>query len=170
MNLELPGKVNSMRYAAGRYILGLLCGAGIAALSACSPPGNGYSQYRDLPGGVWLYGDTLVFTPEFSDSIASGHLVAAVSHDSDFRYSSLWLEVVSADPAGVVRKDTVSFPLADSFGRWQGNGLGAHLQMSDTISRRVTLVSGHPVKIRHIMRADTLRSVQKIGIFFLPDE
>lgn len=140
------------------------------AVAACTPPGNGYSEYRNIPAGEWLYGDTIVFTPEFADSITSGHLVAAVSHDSDFRYSSLWLEVVSYGPSGAVRKDTVSFALADSFGRWRGNGFGAHLQMTDTIRRSVTLVSGRPVKVRHIMRADTLRSVQKIGLFFIPDE
>lgn len=139
-------------------------------LAACTPPGNDYSEYRDLPADGWLYGDTVVFTPRFADSIASGRLVAAVSHDSGFRYSSLWLEVVTLDPSGAVRKDTVNFPLADSFGRWRGNGFGAHLQMADTIARRMTLVTGQSVKVRHIMRADTLRSVQRVGIFFLPDE
>jgi len=92
-----------------------------------------------------------------------------VSHDSGFRYSELWLEIVTREPSGAVRRDTVEFRLADGFGRWLGNGLGAHLQMSDTVVRPVTLVSGRPVKVRHIMRADTLRDLQKVGLFFLPD-
>ena len=139
------------------------------AMAACSSPGNDYSEYRRIPSEGWLYGDTLVFVPQLADSVASGRLVAAVSHDSGFRYSELWLEIVTREPSGAVRRETVEFRLADGFGRWLGNGLGAHLQMSDTVVRPVTLVSGRPVKVRHIMRADTLRDLQKVGLFFLPD-
>ena len=169
MNLEAHCMVMTER-AAG-YLRRLWVAAiAAAALAACSPPGNDYSEYRNVPSEGWLYGDSLTFTPVFADSVATGRLVAAVSHDSRFSYSTLWLEVASTDPSGRLHRDTVSFILADGFGRWNGNGFGAHLQMADTISRHVSLASGRPVKVTHIMRADTLRSLQRVGLFFLPDD
>lgn len=137
-------------------------------LARCTPPGDRYSEYRELPAEGWIYGDTIEFVPQFADSIATGQLIVAVTHDNDFPYSSLWLEVSSTDPAGKHHSDTLHFPLADSFGRWQSRGLGSDLQMADTVARKVTLASGKPLGVRHIMKTDTLRYVSHVGIFFLP--
>lgn len=141
----------------------------VVGLGACSAPGNDYSEYHTLPEEGWLYGDTIVFTPDFADSVATGRLVTAITHGNDFRFSSLVLEVLWCDGGGQVCRDTVFFPLADNFGRWQGRGLGPHLQMADTIGRRVTLTRGVPVKVRHIMRTDTLMALSRVGIFFISE-
>ena len=140
-----------------------------AAAVSCSHPGNDWSEYRGLPSEGWCYGDTLRFTPAPYDSIATGHLMVAISHEADFGYSQLWLEVLTTDTDGHVSKDTVSFPLSDNYGRWKGTGLATHFQMTDTLHRRVTLVKGVPLKVRHIMQADTLRGISQVGIFLIPD-
>ena len=139
----------------------------LLAAASCTSGEIESSQYHSIPPEGWLYGDTLIFTPGLPDSIATGHLVAAVSHDGNFAFSTLWLEVLTLTPRGEAVRDTISFHLADNFGRWKGNGLSGNLQMSDTITRRITLTRGQPVKVRHIMRADTLKAINNVGIFFI---
>lgn len=139
-----------------------------AAISSCGRPANDYSAYHNFPESQWRYGDTIRFIPTHPDSIARGRLAIGVRHSNDFEYSTLWLEVVTENPAGRRRVDTVSIPLADSYGRWVGQGIGASFQCTDTIATPILHQSGAPVKIRHIMRADTLAGITQLGLFFLP--
>lgn len=148
--------------------LSVACLSLSAVLSGCDAPGNDYAAYVDLPRQGWKYGDTLRFSPVHADSICPGRLVVGVRHQSDFPYTSLWLETTVED--GRRRKvDTLEIQLADSFGSWKGRGIGASFQMADTVGGTFLHRSGSPVKVRHIMRADTLRGVSQVGIFFVPD-
>lgn len=146
----------------------IVMAAGMAP--ACTtPPANDYSEYHHIPAEGWRYGEAMVYRPEFRDSVATGRLVAAVTHAADFPYTSLWLEVSAADPSGRVAADTVRLMLADRYGRWLGRGIGPRLQVTDTLARRVTIARGTPVKVRHIMQTDTLPGIEQVGIFFMAD-
>lgn len=145
----------------------MLAVATTVGISSCAPDPNSYSQYRDLPDEGWRYGDTITFTPLHPDSISRGIIVAGIRHSATFPYTSLWLEI-SGDNAGRQYRDTIEMRLTDSFGSWTGRGIGASFQVTDTLPRPVRHISGHPVKIRHIMRDDTLSGVSQIGIFFIP--
>lgn len=138
-----------------------------ATFAGCGGPGNDYSEYRNLPADGWRYGDTLRFLPSHPDSVAAGRLAIGVRHSNDFRYKTLWLEVTTENPAGKRRVDTLAIHLADDFGRWRSQGLGASFQLADTIPSPITHRSGSPVKVRHIMRADTLPGITQLGIFFM---
>lgn len=139
----------------------------LAFLMACGGPGNEYSEYHNLPDDSWRYGDTLRFTPVHPDSLVEGRIAVGVRHRGDFRYSTLWLEVTAVNSRGEKLVDTLAVKLADEFGSWSGQGLGASFQMADTVNRSFIHRSGTPVKVRQIMRADTLEGVSQIGIFFI---
>lgn len=141
----------------------------LPVLCACSPPGNDYAEYVNLPSQGWKYGDTIFFTPVHYDSICRGRLVVGVRHRNDFPYTSLWLETTVEDDGHRVT-DTMEIVLADSFGSWTGRGIGASFQKADTIAGTFRHVSGSRVAVRHIMRADTLRGITQAGIFFVPEE
>lgn len=137
------------------------------ALSGCSAPGNDYAEYTDLDAKGWKYGDTLWFTPVHPDSICRGRLVVGIRHENSFPYTSLWLET-TVDDNGRRKTDTLEITLADSFGSWKGRGIGASFQVADTVAGSFLHRSGSRIGIRHIMRADTLRGVPQVGIFFVP--
>lgn len=147
--------------------LSVVCMSMLMGLSGCDAPGNDYAEYANLPQQGWKYGDTLRFTPVHPDSLCRGRLVVGVRHESSFPYTSLWLETTVED--GTRRKvDTLEIPLADSFGSWTGRGIGASFQVADTVAGSFLHRSGSPVKVRHIMQADTLGGVTQVGIFFIP--
>lgn len=151
-----------------KYLKILLLLLTSAAVWSCGSPGNDYSEYRNLPDELWRYGDTLRFSPTHPDTIAAGRWAVGLRHSNDFEFSTLWIEVVSENPDGCRRTDTLAVALADNFGRWRGQGIGATFQITDTIPRTILHRSGTPVKVRHIMRTDTLSGITQLGLFFLP--
>lgn len=157
-----------------RLILGIVWALFFQACT--TPPDNNYSDYRELSEEGWQYGKSLIFKPEFRDSVARGLLVAAVTHSAEFPYTELWLEVtidtlpgVAPSSASVPAADTLKMQLADGYGRWIGRGIGPQLQVTDTLPREVTLLRGTPLKVRHIMQTDTLMGIEQVGVFFIAD-
>lgn len=148
-----------------------------AAVSACdsfrpddsadlSDLNLGYSDFATLPDEGWRYGDSVTFvTPE-----AEGELRVAVRHSIKYPYRNIWLEVSRKGPDSVAAKvvrDTVELELADPFGLWKGTGIGPTRQMETVVSPSVRVDSGSTISIRHIMRLDTLPSIEQTGIFII---
>lgn len=143
----------------------------LSAMAGCDTGGNHFADFADLPLKGWTFGDTLTFTPDLADSIARGHLLVAVRHDNAYVYSNLWVEVTAEGPEGTAPVvDTIDLRLCDPYGRWLGSGFGATRQVADTLGRISRLYSGRPVKLRHLMRADTVRHIQQLGVTFVPDK
>lgn len=136
----------------------------IAALQGCGKGDDSASQWQDISSEGWLYRDTLVF-----DSLPAQWtpqtLALGVRHDASYRYSNLWLEV-SYLSHGKSKADTFDVELCDAFGRWHGHGTGASLQFTDTLRLRQLPDRRSPLKLRHIMRLDTLRGIEQIGISY----
>lgn len=140
-------------------------------LNGCTtPPANDASQYIAIDGAGWRYGTPVTFTPTFRDSVATGHIVAAVTHSSDYPYTTLVLEITGTDARGQNFCDTARFAIADEFGRWNGSGIGPDFQVTDTIRHPVTLTAGSPIKVRHVMQTDTLQGVENVGLFFMAEK
>lgn len=92
-------------------------------------------------------------------------MLVTLTHDNSYSYSNLWLEIVYTDDARIEHTDTVNIEMCDVFGNWYGTGLPGHYQLTDTLSRKpVSLADSSVVKVRHIMRVDTLTGISQIGI------
>lgn len=149
--------------------------AGLWMLVACTPDDNAYSDFKTMADAEWLYTDSLEFAPvNTADSTVCGSLLVAVRHTHGYRYRNIWLEVsypaagIGAESTAIVR-DTVNVELADSRGHWLGKGSGASFMREDTALRRFTLRRGVPVRVRHVMRLDTLHDIEQVGVIFVPD-
>lgn len=150
-----------------RYLLPLILLLSLL-LGACGPGKRDYSRGDNLPASGWLYGDTLRLLPvdttlEDNDSIVTGALRLSLRHGSDYPFSNLWLEVTYHGDRYMMR-DTINVTLADLFGRWLGSGFGASYQNSVLINPSTVVNVTRPVEVRHIMRVDTLRGIDQIGI------
>lgn len=141
-----------------------LIGIGIAALLAgCT--GDSFSDYRELSDSGWAYSDTVTFVPQ---APAAGTLMVGLRHAADYPYRNLWLEVAYT-PAGreTVHRDTVEVELANRFGLWLSRGVGSSRQTAVQVRPGLAVDSGKPLTVRHIMRLDTLRGVEQIGVFIV---
>lgn len=138
----------------------------LLCLGACVPGHNDFSDFHDIEPSGWRYADVLTFTPTHDDSIAKGDILLIVRHNNSYPYSNLWLEVEYETAAGDRNNDTINLRLADKYGRWLGKGNATDFQMVDTVARSVTHATRSAVRVRHIMRVDTLAGVDLVGIEF----
>ncbi|MCC8070612.1 MAG: gliding motility lipoprotein GldH [Bacteroidales bacterium] len=133
-----------------------------AALLACNHRDE-YSAFATLDPQGWAFDSVLTFEV---DTLASGQLPMAVAlrHNNSYPYRNLCLEVryTLLDNRGGC--DTIDIEMADHYGRWRGKGLGASYQLLVEMPQRVELLPGSNVNIRHIMRVDTIRGIEMVGL------
>ena len=136
--------------------------------ASCGRGGRDYSRWTSIPAEGWAYGDTLALTPadttlNDNDSLVRRALRLGLVHTSAYPYANLWLEVTYRGGAAIHR-DTVNLTLADIYGRWLGKGFGSFYQCEAVLDTDTEIDVTQPVLVRHIMRVDTLRNIDRIGI------
>lgn len=136
-----------------------------AILSSCSPDDNVYSEFSQLPASGWAYNDTVLFTPATADTVSRGPLSIALRHNNSYEYSNIWVELTWHDGPDL-RRDTLNIVLADHNGRWQGKGFGPSYQIEMPFDPRAVVTDSAPMAVRHIMRTDTLKGIEQIGLLY----
>ena len=109
-------KVDVMRLVAATaaVILLMACGENVV-----------YSHYEAVEGRGWRKNDTLSFTTTVTVPDKSLDVYVDVRHGNNYPYRNLALSLTSmlSSPAdSLVRTDTLRLMLADSEGRWTGEG------------------------------------------------
>lgn len=137
----------------------------LTALTACSPGSGEYSNFANLPEGGWAFDAPLSFVTDTVDSVSTGRIIVALRHNNSYDYSNLWLKICYNNNRRRV-VDTVNITLADLYGRWEGKGFGASYQKAVTVARGVRMMRGDTITVSHIMRVDTLRGVEQLGVEF----
>lgn len=145
------------------FIIGVFL---VLCLGACVPGHNDFSDFKNLPSSGWRYANVLTFNPEHDDSIAVGSVCVSLRHTDAYIYSNLWLEVECVDADKTTHRDTINLRLADPYGRWLGIGNATDFQVTDTVFKGLRHVSGSPIRVRHIMRVDTLTGIDIVGVTF----
>ena len=155
----------TIRLLNNRFVLPVMC----LLCTSCSGL-NDYSAFSNIDSDGWKYGQSFLYRPSVTDSVADGTLRVAVVHTNDYPYRNLWLEVAyqveAPDSTVTFRADTVNMQLADAYGNWLGTGQGNTYQKADTVCTDFHLISGSPVRLRHIMRAESVEGLDKVGIIF----
>ena len=153
--------------------------AAVCISTACNGPvgrgdgdDNRFSDFADIPAGGWLYTSPIDFEPDTlrDSTVAEGMLLVSVRHGQEYLYRNLWLEVSYADSDSTRRADTLNIELADAFGRWHGRGMGLSHEVLDTVPGNFPLAMHRPVRLRHIMRTDTLPGLERVGVVFIPKD
>ncbi len=127
-----------------------------------------YSRWTSIPDKGWAFGDTLYLLPTDTtlpdnDTIVRRRLHIGLTHDNDYPYSNVWLEV-TVTGSGKRYRYTLDIPLADVYGRWIGSGFGSDYQRDVIVTTDADIDLTSPIEVRHIMRLDTLQGLNRIGI------
>ncbi len=162
--------------AAHRLLLAAIVAVLAAACGITGSRGNGddnyFSGFATFGDNRWLYSEPVEMRVDtLRDSIAhGGTLLLSLRHTDGYEYSNIWLELSYMPDDSTVVADTLNVMLADVYGRWLGHGSGPSLQLTDTVAKDFMLKRGMPLKLRHIMRLDTLTNIEQVGIVYLPKD
>lgn len=152
-------------------VLGLVVAVGIQGCLSS----NERADFQRLPEYGWCYGDTIKFNDFIAasdssaapaSSAAPSDLYFALRHTNDYPYRNLWVEINYVDQSGSVRRDSVSLELCDIYGRWYGKGMGDLYQVQTLVVPAARIAPGSDVSVRHIMRVDTLRGIESVGLLY----
>lgn len=124
-----------------------------AVLTSCSSAGY-YSGFEDIDPDGWAYGDTIEFT---TDSCVPSPMMVALRHNDSYPFKNIWIEISDS-----THTDTVNIELCDIYGRWHGKGIGSSYQIAAPVP--FSIAPQTRLKIRHILRVDTLKGIEQIGL------
>lgn len=95
----------------------------ILLLISCTKSGD-FDQYQNIPSGVWNHKKPAVFKVEIKDTIYPKNVFFKIRHDNRYEYSNLFILSTFTTPDNKTVKDTLEYEMADSFGKWLGDGFG----------------------------------------------
>lgn len=95
----------------------------IIILCSCDPVMI-YDNYQKTEKGNWSWEDKKVFKVVVPDSIKNYNILINIRHTTAYPKSNLFVFITSIAPNGQLMRDTVEIQVADSKGKWNGNGFG----------------------------------------------
>ena len=143
----------------------LLCLLGACLTIACNEH-TVYHSYQTLSIGEWNKSDTLSFHVPITDSTTTYRLFAEVRNRSEYPYHDLYLFISqNLQDSTVWSTDTLTINIADSTGRWLGNGWGSIYQTDAFITSVRALHTGNfTVRVMHGMKDEKLNGINDVGI------
>jgi len=125
-----------------------------------------YSESRPMPSEEWNLDNVVSFEPQISDTVTSNNISFFIRTGTSYPFRNIWLFVTTTSPAGKSITDTVQYMLASEKGKWYGKGFGDVHELNLPFKTNVFFpkTGEYSFKIRHGMRAETLKGVYDIGL------
>lgn len=143
----------------------LLCCALIIVLSACNSDVL-FTDSVSMPSEEWSLDNVAVFNSDISDTTSYQNIFLTIRTGSSYPFKNIYLFVSTTSPAGKTISDTLHYNLADDKGKWYGKGFGDIHELNLPFKTGIYFPTKgiYSFKIRHGMRAETLRGVYDIGL------
>ena len=125
-----------------------------------------YDAQVDLPEGGWYKDEAVKFDIEVSDTLLPYDFKLNINHTTDYRYSNLYLFMVTRFPDGKVSRDTIEVLLAYPNGEWLGKGWGVSRDMEIPLRSQLFFPQSgvYQFYLQQAMRTDTLKDVSRVGL------
>ncbi len=130
-----------------------------------------YNEHVDLHSYGWPDNKSVSFNINITDTLNPHDFGLVIRNNTSYRYSNLYLFLLTEFPNGNISRDTIECMLANEEGKWLGKG------WSDVKENKILLKSGlrfpltgtYKFLIQQAMRVDTLNGLSDIGIFIEKD-
>lgn len=126
-----------------------------------------YFEYQPVSANGWNKDSLLVYNIDVKDTISKFNIYVHIRHYGSYPYQNLWLFL---DYKGVrdsiSQKDTIECYLADEYGKWLGNGVGAIKEMPVYFKQGIQFNDSgvYQIRIRQGMRDSVLTGINNVGI------
>lgn len=147
--------------------------AGLIVLISCNK-GDLYFKYNKVEKENWYRDSVLTFTIDTLKSEQYGKYSISLELTTSmvYPYSEIYLEVNHNLNDIVFYSDTIRYKVANDFGKRLGSGNGSLRQISLPYKSDVWLnrPRTYEINIAHLMYADPLKGVDKVGLRIYKDE
>ena len=121
-----------------------------------------------MPQNAWSYNFKPKFTFEITDTTAGYETYFIIRHTQAYPFSNLWLWLYIKTPGdSTVRRERVNVPLAQSNGKWLGNGMGELFQQQLRLnldSVNFKKLGTYQITVEQNMRVNPLPEVLNVGM------
>ena len=125
-----------------------------------------FNQSVELPSSGWYKNNAVAFNVDVADSLSSYKFALNVRNNTNYRYSNLYVFLITEFPNGNITRDTIECALANNQGKWLGKGWG-DIKENNIILKsnlRFPLMGNYRFLIQQAMRVDTLTGIADIGL------
>lgn len=144
----------------------------VSCLLASSCGTSMYDKMKPINGEAWNMKDVIKFDIDMQDSKTPFDFYITLRHNTDYKYSNLYLFVSTTTPKDSTKQDTLQFILADDKGSWLGNGNGSYKSYEFLTGKSYVFVDPglYSFEFRHAMRDTVLHGISDIGIRIVPSK
>ena len=143
----------------------LLLLTGLLLFTACNRHSI-YNEHVDLKNGKWFKDNSAHFEVNVTDTTQLYDYFVTIRHNTDYRYSNLYLFLTTQFPDSTYTRDTLECVLADNSGKWFGKGW-SNIKEDNILLRqslRFPKTGNYHFYFQQAMRQDTLKNILGIGI------
>lgn len=136
-----------------------------AILSSCSQTAI-FDEQVTIQDAKWDKGESARFNVDIKDSLATYNFYLTVRNTTDYRYSNLYIFLLTRFPNGNLSRDTIECILADKTGKWLGKGWGSIKENTILLKQnlRFPLMGEYQFLVQQAMRTDTLNDISDVGL------
>ena len=149
----------------------LLVASGLILLHSCGKKAY-YESYKHIPNAIWYAEDTAFFDVEVKDTSSEFLIVVNLRNNNDYPKSNIYFFREIRSSRGIEFRDTISYFLADNYGKWLGQGIG-ELKTNQwpfaPKGLRFRKKDTYTFVLTQAMRLDSLPGVEDVGITLYKD-
>lgn len=125
-----------------------------------------YTNSVHLKKNQWKAADTLFYTFNSKDTLASYDFYFEIRNTTDYNMQNLYLFITAYYPGNTYSRDTAECILAAADGKWYGKGMGKHKDNRFLFRRGVRFrkPGDYSIAVNQAMRKDTLNGISDVGI------
>lgn len=129
-------------------------------------PNTVFNQNVVLPVDGWYKNNAVAFNVNIYDTLETYEFGLNVRNSTNYRYSNLYVFLITEFPNGNISRDTIELRLANDEGKWLGKGWGDVKENNIVLKRSLAfpLSGNYRFLVQQAMRVDTLVGINDIGI------
>lgn len=161
---HIPGS-ELLKLKFGRRVLQVLSVLALFVVSACNTIAL-YEKNNSIESGIWNQENTLSFDVDILDTIAPYDFYLNIRHNDDYEYSNLFLFIDTYYPTAEYTRDTIEILLANTAGKWYGEGFGELKEIRVLLKQGVSFPSSgnYTFSFVQAMRTENLNGIEDFGI------
>jgi len=125
-----------------------------------------YNENVTIKDAKWFKDEAARFEVQINDSLTNYDFYLNLRNTTDYRYSNLYIFLMTRFPNGNITRDTIECILADTKGRWLGKGWSNLKENNILLKKQLQfpMTGKYVFFVQQAMRVDTLEGIHDVGL------